>query len=282
MAGFGDTIDSLLETYSKCLSLLKGLKGARNSRQPRQLRRSLRSDRSKVQSVYSSKLSVAGTHLEKGDAVARSSVRRVIKRLTSATANLLHLMTRGQNPVIDYQSLKTLSNSSRVDAVKAINDLSQRLSTSSEVSLVRVKQEEQASEEDTCCRQQAQVEGQGSLGAQTPQSYSGRCSTGDETSRTCLYAAIEDRETHVHGDDVIREHQAGRDSAQQVATKAVGKAGADRPVQCCANISVETLPSTGSQTQETMGVVRMTIVLVNGVCSVSWEQWDEVCMRHNV
>ncbi|KAL2875534.1 hypothetical protein SGCOL_009303 [Colletotrichum sp. CLE4] len=131
MAGFGDTIDSLLETYSKCLSLLKGLKGARNSRQPRQLRRSLRSDRSKVQSVYSSKLSVAGTHLEKGDAVARSSVRRVIKRLTSATANLLHLMTRGQNPVIDYQSLKTLSNSSRVDAVKAINDLSQRLSTSS-------------------------------------------------------------------------------------------------------------------------------------------------------
>lgn len=40
-------------------------------------------------------------------------------------------MTRGQNPVIDYQSLKTLSNSSRVDAVKAINDLSRRLSTPS-------------------------------------------------------------------------------------------------------------------------------------------------------
>ncbi|KAK7434004.1 hypothetical protein CaCOL14_005289 [Colletotrichum acutatum] len=131
MACFGDTIDSLLETYSKCLSLLKGLKGARNNKQPRQLRRSIRSDRSKVRSVYSSKLSVAGSHLEKGDAVARSSVRRVIKRLTSATTNLLHLMTRGQNPLIDYQSLKTLSNSSRVDAVKAINDLSRRLSTPS-------------------------------------------------------------------------------------------------------------------------------------------------------
>ncbi|OHE92431.1 hypothetical protein CORC01_12292 [Colletotrichum orchidophilum] len=131
MACFGDTIDSLLETYSMCLSILKNLKGPRHSKQPRQLRKSIRSDRSKVQSVYSSQLSVAGIHFEKGDAVARSSVRKLTKRLTTAATRLLHLMTRGQNPVIDYQSLKTLSNSSRIDAVKAINDLSRRLSTSS-------------------------------------------------------------------------------------------------------------------------------------------------------
>ncbi|OHW96703.1 hypothetical protein CSPAE12_04738 [Colletotrichum incanum] len=128
MAEFGDTVDSLLETYSKCLSLLKGLKGTSNSKQPRQLRKSIRSDRSKVRSVYSSRLSVAGSDLEKGDAVARSSLRKVIRRLTSAMTRLLRLMTRGQKPVIDYHSLKTLSNSSRIDAVKAINDLSRRLS----------------------------------------------------------------------------------------------------------------------------------------------------------
>ncbi|KAK1978127.1 hypothetical protein LZ30DRAFT_599825 [Colletotrichum cereale] len=127
MAGFGETVESLMETYSKCLSLLKGLKGTNSSKRPRQLRKSIRSDRSKVRSVYSSRLSVAGSDLEKGDAAARSSLRKVIKRLASAMTRLLHLMTRGQKPVIDYNSLKTLSNSSRVDAVKTIKDLSRRL-----------------------------------------------------------------------------------------------------------------------------------------------------------
>ncbi|WYZ46476.1 hypothetical protein EsH8_IX_000701 [Colletotrichum jinshuiense] len=132
MGEFGNTVDSLLETYSKCLSLLKSLKGVNNNdKQPRQLRKSIRSDRSKVRSVYSTRLSVSGSHLEKGDAAAQSSLKKVINRLTSAMTRLLRLITRGQNPIIDYQSLKTLSNSSRVDAVKTINDLSRRLSTSS-------------------------------------------------------------------------------------------------------------------------------------------------------
>ncbi|GKT66655.1 hypothetical protein ColTof4_04145 [Colletotrichum tofieldiae] len=128
MVGFADTVDSLLETYSKCSSLLKGLKGTNNGKQPQELRKSIRSDRSKVRTVYSSRLSVAGSDLEKGDAAARSSLRKIIKRLTAAMIRLLHLMTRGQKPVIDYPSLKTLSNSSRIDAVKTINDLSRRLS----------------------------------------------------------------------------------------------------------------------------------------------------------
>lgn len=70
MGEFGNTVDSLLETYSKCLSLLKSLKGVNNNdKQPRQLRKSIRSDRSKVRSVYSTRLSVSGSHLEKGDGI---------------------------------------------------------------------------------------------------------------------------------------------------------------------------------------------------------------------
>ncbi|KAK2017913.1 hypothetical protein LZ32DRAFT_423329 [Colletotrichum eremochloae] len=131
MAGFGETVELLLETYSKCLSLLKGLKGTNSSKRPRQLRKSIRSDRSKVRSAYSSRLSMAGNDLQKGDAAARSSMRKVIKRLTSAMTQLLHLMTGVQKPVIDYHSLRTLSNSSRSDAIKTIEDLSRRLNAPS-------------------------------------------------------------------------------------------------------------------------------------------------------
>ncbi|KAF3808033.1 hypothetical protein GCG54_00012611 [Colletotrichum gloeosporioides] len=44
---------------------------------------------------------------------------------------LLRVMTRTQSPAIDYRSLRSLSNSSRLDAVKTINDLSRRLSSTS-------------------------------------------------------------------------------------------------------------------------------------------------------
>lgn len=131
MGGFGDKVDALLETYSKCLSLLGGLKGSERNSQPRQLRRCVRSDQSEVRRVYSSRLSVTGSHLEKGDAAARSSLKRIIKRLTSAMTRLLRVMTRTQSPAIDYRSLRSLSNSSRLDAVRTINDLSRRLSSTS-------------------------------------------------------------------------------------------------------------------------------------------------------
>lgn len=72
MGSFGEAVDSLLSTYTKCLSLLKGLRqeGKPNDSQSR-LGSSIRSDRSKVRRVYSSRLSVKGTSFEKGDGKAR-------------------------------------------------------------------------------------------------------------------------------------------------------------------------------------------------------------------
>ncbi len=57
---------------------------------------------------------------------ARSALRRVLKRLTTAIANLLN-MSKNETPVLDYESLLSLSNASRVDAIRAIDRLSHRL-----------------------------------------------------------------------------------------------------------------------------------------------------------
>lgn len=68
MGSFGETVASLLDTYTKCLSLLKGLRqDGRPSDSQSRLGTSIRSDRSKVRRVYSSKVSVKGRSFEKGD-----------------------------------------------------------------------------------------------------------------------------------------------------------------------------------------------------------------------
>jgi len=147
---FGDSINALLETYSNCISLLKAFKhkndnnngsgsNNRNNKtglQKAQLRRSLRSDRSLVESAYSSRLSKSGSRFEKGDARAVSSLDRVLRKLRGAIANLLHLSgSKKRGPVLDYDSLRSLSNSSRAEAIQAIDHLSRRLATHSRASV---------------------------------------------------------------------------------------------------------------------------------------------------
>lgn len=54
----------------------------------------------------------------------------MLKKLNAAIAKLLRLTTRGQGPpALDYQSLMTLSNSSRMQALKTFDQLSHRLSS---------------------------------------------------------------------------------------------------------------------------------------------------------
>ncbi|KAK3359252.1 hypothetical protein B0T25DRAFT_600243 [Lasiosphaeria hispida] len=70
---FGESITALLETYSNCLSLLKALRhragsdAATSEDQHASLRKSLKSDRAQVDRAYTSRLSEAGSRLEKGD-----------------------------------------------------------------------------------------------------------------------------------------------------------------------------------------------------------------------
>ncbi|KAF3760237.1 hypothetical protein M406DRAFT_243343, partial [Cryphonectria parasitica EP155] len=135
--GFDESVSALLLTYDNCLALLKAFKrqkkqdGSRKTTKTSErqalLRRSLRTDRRKVESAYSSRVSVAGSRFEKGDSKARSALDKVLKRLNAAIKSLIRLASKGPNPALDYQSLTSLSNSSRLQAIKTFDQLSHRL-----------------------------------------------------------------------------------------------------------------------------------------------------------
>jgi hypothetical protein len=78
MGTFSGAVASLLDTYSKCLSLLKTFRGSGSggdadanppfaNLQPSLLGTSLRSDQASIRRAYSSRLSQNGARLEKGD-----------------------------------------------------------------------------------------------------------------------------------------------------------------------------------------------------------------------
>ncbi|KAK8110966.1 uncharacterized protein PG998_007423 [Apiospora kogelbergensis] len=139
MGGFGESVSALLDTYTRCLGLLKAFKGhggsddtasSAASKENARLRGFIRSDRSQIRKAYSSKLSKGGNRLEKGDAPSKAAIRRILEKLKAAIMNLLG-MVKTQKPVLDYESLMSLSNASRVDAIRTMEQLSLRLGSSS-------------------------------------------------------------------------------------------------------------------------------------------------------
>ncbi|KAH7032828.1 uncharacterized protein B0I36DRAFT_101040 [Microdochium trichocladiopsis] len=146
-SGFGEAVSSLLATYGRCLKLLKAFKGHHSLQQPgdggapsvasqsqTSLRQSIRSDRSRIRKAYSARLYREGGRLSKGDSVSRSNLRGIIRKLRAALVNILNL-AKTQQPAIDYDALTALSNASRIDAIRTMDDLSQRLHRPSRGSL---------------------------------------------------------------------------------------------------------------------------------------------------
>ncbi|KAK4151310.1 hypothetical protein C8A00DRAFT_45466 [Chaetomidium leptoderma] len=140
---FSDSVGALLGTYANCISLLKAFGrgreegGTANSHHDHShLRKSLRSDRSLVERAYSSKVSESGSRFKKGDARAKTALDRILKRLRTAVTSLLRLSSKKDGLDLDYESLMTLSNASRADAIKAIDSLSRRLASPSRSSVV--------------------------------------------------------------------------------------------------------------------------------------------------
>ncbi|RSL38603.1 hypothetical protein BHE90_012370 [Fusarium euwallaceae] len=133
MGNFGATVASLLDTYTDCLSLLKRFRSNRDEAEAAAnetrstLSSSLRSDRARIRRAYSSRLSQNGARFEKGDAPARSALRRIVKKLTTALANVVHALGGHEHQPVDYESLMALSNGSSLDAIRAMNDLSSRV-----------------------------------------------------------------------------------------------------------------------------------------------------------
>ncbi|RXG49113.1 hypothetical protein VDGE_30646 [Verticillium dahliae] len=132
MGRFGSTVDSLLETYSQCLLLLKRINprdhsSDKDAAQAARLRKAIRADRTQVRQAYTSQLSLLGGQLDKGDAVARSSVRRAIKRLTNAMARLLRVpavtASRNGHPNLDYTSLSAVGSPQAASSIKPVWDI---------------------------------------------------------------------------------------------------------------------------------------------------------------
>ncbi|KAK1760746.1 hypothetical protein QBC47DRAFT_396732 [Echria macrotheca] len=132
--GFGDSVSALLETYSNCLSLLKSLRHKKSSNdaakgddQQVTLLKSLKKDRALVEKAYSSRLSESGARLKKGDSRAISALDKILKKIRITVAKLLRVSSKEQKPMLDYDSLMSLSNTSRIEAIKTIDNLSRRL-----------------------------------------------------------------------------------------------------------------------------------------------------------
>ncbi|RYP48562.1 hypothetical protein DL768_005561 [Monosporascus sp. mg162] len=141
MGEFGMGVSALLETYGKCLSLLKAFKGhprsgddSATSEAHSQLRKTLRSDRSRVRAAYKARLYRDGKRLSQGDSQSRSKLKRIVDKLQGAILTISN-MAKTRKASIDYASLVSLSNSSRVDAIKTMDELSHRLSGSSSSSV---------------------------------------------------------------------------------------------------------------------------------------------------
>ncbi|PTD12857.1 hypothetical protein FCULG_00004657 [Fusarium culmorum] len=135
MGNFGTAVTSLLDTYTKCLFLLKGTRNHDDgtlSDTHSTLSASLRSDRARVRRVYASRLSKDGSRFEKGDAPARSALRQIIKKLTSTLTNIVS--HDGKQQPVRYESLLALSNGSSIEAVRTMNDLSSRVGSRSTIS----------------------------------------------------------------------------------------------------------------------------------------------------
>ncbi|KAL3607117.1 hypothetical protein FPOAC2_02092 [Fusarium poae] len=135
MGNFGTAVTSLLDTYTKCLSLLKGTRNhddGASSDTHSTLSASLRSDRARVRRVYASRLSKDGSQFERGDAPARSALRRIVKKLTTTLTSIVS--HDGKRQPVRYESLLALSNGSSIEAVRTMNDLSSRVGSRSTIS----------------------------------------------------------------------------------------------------------------------------------------------------
>lgn len=64
-------------------------------------------------------------------AAAKSSLRKVIRRLTQAIQRLLDTSPGARSPMLDVEYVQSLSSLTRIDAIRTIDDLSDRLSSRS-------------------------------------------------------------------------------------------------------------------------------------------------------
>lgn len=138
MGEFHDTVSTLLDAFSRGLSIIKSHKKNRSKEQcytksdPQyQLSRSLKKNRRDVKNAYGRELAQFGPDFAAGDAEARSSLARILTRLSTGFLSIFERFIKGRSTSSDYQALLSLSNSTRAETIQTFDQLSKRLSSSS-------------------------------------------------------------------------------------------------------------------------------------------------------
>ncbi|RFU31011.1 hypothetical protein B7463_g5341, partial [Scytalidium lignicola] len=133
MGEFQDAVTSLLETFTRGISIIKGRRKRNAAAQVAEtsLSKSLKQSRSDVKDRYREDLSRHGKAFAAGDAQAYLSLNAILARLNAGFFAVLERFTRGQNTPADYESLISLSNASRIETIITFDQLSMRLSKSS-------------------------------------------------------------------------------------------------------------------------------------------------------
>ncbi|TVY85824.1 hypothetical protein LAWI1_G008446 [Lachnellula willkommii] len=138
MDEFHDAVSSLLEALEKGLSIIKAQKKkhpkdqASSKKTPEaHLSRSLKKNHAEVKKMYSRDLARFGAGFAAGDAEARSSISRILTRLSTGFLSIIERFTKVGRNSSDYQALLNLSNTTRNETLQTFDQLSKRLSSSS-------------------------------------------------------------------------------------------------------------------------------------------------------
>ncbi|CZT03610.1 uncharacterized protein RAG0_10330 [Rhynchosporium agropyri] len=131
-------VSSLLDAFARGIAIITAhRKRRKNGRIPidqlsksaeTHLSQSLKQNWTEVRDAYGKDLGRFGPGFADGDAEARSSLQAIMFRLNAGFVSVIERFTKGRSNSADYEVLLNLSNSSRLEAISAFQQLSHRLS----------------------------------------------------------------------------------------------------------------------------------------------------------
>ncbi|RDW84591.1 hypothetical protein BP6252_02181 [Coleophoma cylindrospora] len=141
MVEFHNCVSSLLDAFAHGIGIIKVQRRRRKEERiaidsdqksaETKLSKSLKRSRLHVKNAYDRDLSRHGQKFAVGDVEAHSALSAILFRLNAGFVSVIERFSRGRSSRADYQALVNLSVASRIEAIQAFEQLSQRLSKSS-------------------------------------------------------------------------------------------------------------------------------------------------------
>jgi len=141
MGQFNEAVVALIEAFNRGIGIIKTHRRRRKAAkahigsgieaEEERLSRSLKKGKTDIASAYARELAELGSQFTEGDESSSSSLAAILFRLNAGFVIIMDRFTRGKCSRKDYQNLVSLSDRSRVEAVRTFRKLSLRLSRSS-------------------------------------------------------------------------------------------------------------------------------------------------------